>query len=223
MHASSASGGRRLTLGRAAVLGALTGVLLLAAVVGLTGGFATAADEGPPLVPAGQQVDMERFQVRVEKAVVRNKKRFDFKQGTLPYLDIAFTVTNTSDYTAKLYYDVGDDPFTGTPLVGGKTATGRDTSIRVEGHPMVAAAAYTGKTKTELLHPGMPTLVVLTFGLPGGRPPAQPLKLTFSPFEYHAESFTGAHSWVIVREDDDFSKSPAIARAELRYTMGLRP
>lgn len=221
MHASPASGGRRLTLGRAAVLGALTGVLLITAVTWLAGGLATAAEE-VPRIGVGQQVDMERFKVRVEKAVVRPKKGKEFQNGTVPYLDIAFTVTNTSDSTAKLSSDVGDDPFIGASLIGNKPPD-RDTSIRVEGHPLVGAKAYTGRTATELLQPGLPTLVVLTFRLPGGRPPAQPVKLAFSGFEYHREIFTGAHSWLLIRDDEDFDKSPPIARAEIRYETVTRP
>ncbi|MQA94678.1 MAG: hypothetical protein GEV11_08485 [Streptosporangiales bacterium] len=222
MHASPASGGRRLTLGRAAVLGALTGVLLIAAVAALTGGFEAAAEKGPPHFTVGQQIDMERYQVRVEKAVVRTKKGYEFKDGTVPFLDVAFTVTNTSSSTAKLDYDIGDDPFTGAPLVTGHPPE-RETSVLIEGHRLIAAAAYTGRTKTELLQPGLPTLVVLTFELPGGRPPAQPLKLTFGSFEDHAEAFTGAHSWLLIRDEDDRRKAVPIGRSELRYETVTRP
>lgn len=219
MHASPASGGRRLTLGRSAVLGALTGVLLLAAVAAFTGGFEAAAEKGPPRLGAGEQLDMGRYTVRVEKAVVRTKPGVEFQAGRVPYLDVAFTVTNTSDSTAKVDYDVGDDPFTGTSLSDGKLASNRDTSIRVEGHPLAGAQAYTGRTKTDLLQPGLPTIVVLSFQLPGGRPPPQPVKLTFSGFENHVEAFTGAHSWLIIRDDEDFAKSPPIAETEIRYEM----
>ncbi|MCC5579681.1 hypothetical protein IMZ11_29040 [Microtetraspora sp. AC03309] len=192
---------------------------VIAAGIGVTaafGGLKEAPDEPPPKAQPGEIVDQGEFRTQFIKAV-DTVERNEYGR-TKRYLKLVLKVTNMGDTTAS----VGVIPQAGqswSPFAGFAGALLRMTpQIKQEYGPEAHVLSY--GVKSEQLHPGITTTVVVQYELEPAAVAPPSITLDVGRFVYEKVGLRdGTHYWQLEMEAD---ADPAVPVVATQVTLPVR-
>ncbi|WP_157530029.1 hypothetical protein [Microtetraspora niveoalba] len=192
---------------------------VIAAGIGVTaifGGLKEAPEEPPPTARPGETVDQGAFHTQFIKAV-DTVERNEFGR-TKRYLNLVLKVTNMGDETASV--GVAHEPgrpwsvFSG--LAGSLLAI--EPKVGQEPSPRVHVLSY--GVKSQQLHPGITTTVVVQYELDPGAVAPDSVTLDVGRFVYQEIGMRDqGNAWQLeMKEDSD----PAVPVVATRITLPVR-
>ncbi|MEW9528797.1 hypothetical protein [Microbispora sp. NPDC049125] len=178
------------------------------AVTALFGGFAEAAEEPPPKAEPGEVIDQGEFRTQFIKAIDTTEK--DDFGGPKRYLELVLKVTNMGDETTSV--GMLPKPDAKVPYLTGfaRSLLRITPEIKTKYGPEVTVLSY--GIKSQQLHPGITTTVVVKFDLEPAATAPEKIDLDVGSFVWDKVGARDeTYYWQLVGEDKGDTFVPTVA------------